>query len=84
MKFTVYKDDEQWIPFFKWFWQRAGESGMGHGGYPAKWIAWLSGWFHTRNDGRTTAEVEAEEKAKQQQGSEELTHQVEELEKEGK
>lgn len=50
-KFTVYKDDEQWLPFFKWFWTAPNDptpDNMGHGAYPARWIAWLSGWWHTR------------------------------------
>lgn len=54
-KFSVYKDDEQWIPLFKWFWYpivngkpETGPDGMGHGAYPAKWIAKLSAWLHTR------------------------------------
>lgn len=48
-KFTVYADDEQQIPFFKWFWARAGEpQNDSHGAYPARWIAWVVGFLHTR------------------------------------
>lgn len=49
VKFKVYKDDEQWLPFFKWFWLKDGEEGMGHGPYPARWIAWLAAKRHCRN-----------------------------------
>jgi hypothetical protein len=54
----VYKDEEQWIPFFKWFWYaldeggkpiiKEGTDGMGHGAYPAKWVAWLSAFIHIK------------------------------------
>jgi hypothetical protein len=47
-KFSVYKDDGQWIPLFKWFWLRPNEGGGGHGPYPARWIASLAGWWGTR------------------------------------
>jgi hypothetical protein len=40
--YAVYEDPEQWVPFFKWFWIRPTETGMGHGPYPAKWIAELA------------------------------------------
>lgn len=49
VKFKVYKDDEQWLPFFKWFWLKTGEEGMGHGPYPAGWIARLAAKWHCRN-----------------------------------
>lgn len=47
-KFTVYQDTEQWLPFFNWFWLTTGETGLGHGAYPAKWVATLSARWHTR------------------------------------
>lgn len=57
-KYFIYQDTEQWIPLFNWFWYEIdakgqpinlpGTDGMGHGGYPAKWIATLSAWRHTR------------------------------------
>ena len=46
-KFSIYQDKEQWIPFFNWFWQTT-PGAAPHGAYPARWIAWLSGWWHTR------------------------------------
>lgn len=46
--YTVYQDKEQWIPFLNWFWLRPGQEGMGQGPFPAKWIAKLSAWWHTR------------------------------------
>lgn len=54
-KYVVYQDTEQWIPFFNWFWYpivngkaETGPDGMGYGAYPAKWIATLLAWWHTR------------------------------------
>lgn len=47
-RFTVYQDTEQWVPVLNWFWLASGESGTGHGPYPARWIAWLAGWLGTR------------------------------------
>lgn len=47
-KYSVYQDKEQWIPFLNWFWIRPNETGMGHGPFPAKWLASLSAWWHNR------------------------------------
>lgn len=57
-KYEVYQDKEQWIPLFNWFWYpidakgnpiiAPGKDAMGNGAYPAKWIATLSAWWHTR------------------------------------
>lgn len=46
-KYTVYQDTEQWLPFLHWFWIRPGETGLGHGPYPARWLAGVSAWMHT-------------------------------------
>lgn len=53
-RFEVYDESSDWLPLFKWYWTAPGEQGTPenptgrHGAYPARWIAWLSAWFHTR------------------------------------
>lgn len=51
-KFSVYKEPDSWP--FKWFWKgwkeiADPENVRGHGGYPTRWIARLSAWWHTRS-----------------------------------
>lgn len=45
--FTVFKDDEQWVPVFKWFWSTPSDS-RSHGPFPCRSLAWLAGWLGTR------------------------------------
>jgi hypothetical protein len=53
-KFIVEKEEGSWVPLFNWFWRVPGQEGTPenplarHGAYPAKWIATLSAWIHTR------------------------------------
>jgi hypothetical protein len=45
-RFTVYQDKGQWVPLFNWFWIRPSETGTGHGPFPCRLLAWVSGWLH--------------------------------------
>lgn len=47
-KFAVYQDSERWVPVFNWYWLRPGETGVGHGPFPARWLAELAARWQTR------------------------------------